>query len=169
MYKKSILSASILIALSQTAYAEEVSKFEEVVVSATRTNQTMDTVAASVAVISEKEIEENMVKDLNDLFEYTPGVTVNGTQRQGVQSINIRGTEGKRVKILVDGASQPGVFSGGPYSFINSSAVTVDPDMLKSVEIVKGAASSLHGSDAIGGVVAFETKDPWRSSFWLVC
>ena len=160
MYKKSILSASILVALSQTAYAEEVSKFEEVVVSATRTNQTMDTVAASVAVISEKEIEENMVKDLNDLFEYTPGVTVNGTQRQGVQSINIRGTEGKRVKILVDGASQPGVFSGGPYSFINSSAVTVDPDMLKSVEIVKGAASSLHGSDAIGGVVAFETKDP---------
>ena len=76
MYKKTILSASILIALSQTAYAEEVSKFEEVVVSATRTNQTMDTVAASVAVISEKEIEENMVKDLNDLFEYTPGVTV---------------------------------------------------------------------------------------------
>ncbi|MHC6799476.1 hypothetical protein ACYTR9_04105, partial [Vibrio antiquarius] len=63
MYKKTILSASILIALSQTAYAEEVSKFEEVVVSATRTNQTMDTVAASVGVISEKEIEENMVKD----------------------------------------------------------------------------------------------------------
>lgn len=62
---------------------------------------------------------------------------MNGTQRQGVQSINIRGMEGKRVKILVDGASQPGVFDGGPYSFINSSAVTVDPDMLKSVEIVK--------------------------------
>ncbi|MCR9591379.1 TonB-dependent hemoglobin/transferrin/lactoferrin family receptor [Vibrio alginolyticus] len=160
MYKKSILSASILVALSHTAYAEEASKFEEVVVSATRTNQTINTVAASVAVVSEKDIEENMVKDLNDLFEYTPGVTVNGTQRQGVQSINIRGMEGKRVKILVDGASQPGVFSGGPYSFINSSAVTVDPDMLKSVEIVKGAASSLHGSDAIGGVVAFETKDP---------
>ncbi|NMV43275.1 TonB-dependent receptor plug domain-containing protein, partial [Vibrio parahaemolyticus] len=150
----------MLVALSHTTYAEEASKFEEVVVSATRTNQTINTVAASVAVVSEKDIEENMVKDLNDLFEYTPGVTVNGTQRQGVQSINIRGMEGKRVKILVDGASQPGVFSGGPYSFINSSAVTVDPDMLKSVEIVKGAASSLHGSDAIGGVVAFETKDP---------
>ncbi|EEZ89573.1 conserved hypothetical protein [Vibrio harveyi 1DA3] len=160
MYKKSILSASIVIALSQGAYAEETSTFNEVVVSATRTNQTMDTVAASVAVVSEKDLEENMAKDLNDVFEYTPGVTVNGTQRQGVQSINIRGMEGKRVKILVDGASQPGVFDGGPYSFINSSAVTVDPDMLKSVEIVKGAASSLHGSDAIGGVVAFETKDP---------
>ena len=160
MYKKSLLSASILIALSQGVYAEEQSTFNEVVVSATRTNQTMDTVAASVAVISEKDLEENMAKDLSDVFEYTPGVTVNGTQRQGVQSINIRGMEGKRVKILVDGASQPGAFDGGPYSFINSSAVTVDPDMLKSVEIVKGAASSLHGSDAIGGVVAFETKDP---------
>ncbi|NMU81732.1 TonB-dependent receptor plug domain-containing protein, partial [Vibrio parahaemolyticus] len=91
--------ASILVALSHTAYADEASKFEEVVVSATRTNQTINTVAASVAVVSEKDIEENMVKDLNDLFEYTPGVTVNGTQRQGVQSINIRGMEGKRVKI----------------------------------------------------------------------
>ncbi|AXY03000.1 TonB-dependent hemoglobin/transferrin/lactoferrin family receptor [Vibrio alfacsensis] len=160
MYNKSVLTTSILLAISQGAYAEEHSTFNEVVVSATRTNQTMDTVAASVAVISEKDLEDNMAKDLNDVFEYTPAVTVNGTQRQGVQSINIRGMEGKRVKILVDGASQPGVFDGGPYSFINSSAVTVDPDMLKSVEIVKGAASSLHGSDAIGGVVAFETKDP---------
>jgi hemoglobin/transferrin/lactoferrin receptor protein len=101
-----------------------------------------------------------MTKNVSDVFEYVPGVTVNSSQRQGVQNINIRGMEGKRVKIIVDGASQPGVFSGGPYEFINSSAVTVEPDMLKSVEVVKGAASSLHGSDAIGGVVAFETKDP---------
>ncbi|EJO9871642.1 TonB-dependent hemoglobin/transferrin/lactoferrin family receptor [Vibrio vulnificus] len=160
MYNRTFLSASILFALAAPVQAQDAGLFDEVVVSATRTNQTMDSVAASVTVISDKDLESKMAKDLNDVFEYTPGVTINSTQRQGVQSLNIRGMEGKRVKILVDGASQPGVFDGGPYSFINSSAVTVDPDMLKSVEIVKGAASSLHGSDAIGGVVAFETKDP---------
>ncbi|MGF1754488.1 TonB-dependent hemoglobin/transferrin/lactoferrin family receptor [Vibrio makurazakiensis] len=160
MYKKSLLSTAVFIALSGTAVANEHSTFDEVVVSATRTSQTLDNTSASVAVVSEQDIEENLTINLNDIFEYTPGVTMNSSSRQGEQSINIRGMEGKRVKIIVDGSSQPGSFSGGPYGFINSSGITVDPDMLKSVEVVKGAASSLYGSDAIGGVVAFETKDP---------
>lgn len=161
MYKQSLLSASIVLALSSTsALAEDYALFDEVVVSSTRTNQTLINTAASVTVISEKQIEENMAKDVNEIFEYTPGVTMNSSSRQGAQTINIRGMEGKRVKILVDGSSQPGSFDGGPYAFINSSGISIDPDMLKSVEIIKGAASSLHGSDAIGGVVAFETKDP---------
>lgn len=161
MYKQSLLSASIVLALSSTsAFAEDYALFDEVVVSSTRTNQTLINTAASVTVISDKEIEENMAKDVNEIFEYTPGVTMNSSSRQGAQTINIRGMEGKRVKILVDGSSQPGSFDGGPYAFINSSGISIDPDMLKSVEIIKGAASSLHGSDAIGGVVAFETKDP---------
>lgn len=161
MYKQSLLSASIVLALSSTsALAEDYALFDEVVVSSTRTNQTLIDTAASVTVISDKQIEENMAKDVNEIFEYTPGVTMNSSSRQGAQTINIRGMEGKRVKILVDGSSQPGSFDGGPYAFINSSGISIDPDMLKSVEIIKGAASSLHGSDAIGGVVAFETKDP---------
>ncbi|MCG9561112.1 TonB-dependent hemoglobin/transferrin/lactoferrin family receptor [Vibrio chagasii] len=161
MYKQSLLSASIVLALSSTsALAEDYALFDEVVVSSTRTNQTLINTAASVTVISDKQIEENMAKDVDEIFEYTPGVTMNSSSRQGAQTINIRGMEGKRVKILVDGSSQPGSFDGGPYAFINSSGISIDPDMLKSVEIIKGAASSLHGSDAIGGVVAFETKDP---------
>ncbi|MCG9690789.1 TonB-dependent hemoglobin/transferrin/lactoferrin family receptor [Vibrio sp. Isolate22] len=161
MYKQSLLSASIVLALSSTsALAEDYALFDEVVVSSTRTNQTLINTAASVTVISDKQIEENMAKDVNEIFEYTPGVTMDSSSRQGAQTINIRGMEGKRVKILVDGSSQPGSFDGGPYAFINSSGISIDPDMLKSVEIIKGAASSLHGSDAIGGVVAFETKDP---------
>ncbi|GEM76415.1 TonB-dependent hemoglobin/transferrin/lactoferrin family receptor [Vibrio sagamiensis] len=172
MFKRSLLSTSILFTFCHAVNAQETfslqedsdrkeySQFDEVLVSATRNSQNLESVAASVSVITAKEIDANMVEDIRELFKDTPGVTVNTTQRQGVQSINIRGIEGKRIKILVDGASQPGAFDGGPYSFINSSAVSIDPDMLKSVEVVKGAASSLHGSDAIGGVVAFDTKDP---------
>ncbi len=162
MYKVSLLSASIVAALSFPALAEENSNSdaENVVVFATRSNETIDNAAASVAIISDQDIEKRMAKDLNDLFDYTPGVTLNNAGRQGVQSINIRGMEGKRVKIIVDGTSQPSQFDGGRYEFINSSAVTIDPDMVKSVTVVKGSASSLQGSNALGGVVAFQTKDP---------
>ncbi|PMJ83285.1 TonB-dependent hemoglobin/transferrin/lactoferrin family receptor [Vibrio splendidus] len=164
MYKQSLLSASIVLALSSTsAFAEDYALFDEVVVSSTRTNQQLEDVAASVTVINDKDIEKNMVTDVNDLFKYTPGVTVTTNSRQGVQGINIRGMEGNRVKVIVDGVSQTSQFTPSgtqSYNFINSSRVDVDTDMLKSVEIVKGAASSLYGSDAIGGIAAFETKDP---------
>ncbi len=135
-------------------------QLKEITVTAARSQQTLESVAASVSVIGSEELEADMAQNLNDVFEYTPGVSINNASRQGAQNINIRGMEGKRVKIIVDGVSQPGVFDGGSYEFINSSAVSVDVDMLKSVEVVKGTASSLHGSDAIGGIVAFETKGP---------
>ncbi|MFK0573961.1 TonB-dependent hemoglobin/transferrin/lactoferrin family receptor [Endozoicomonas sp.] len=164
-----MMAATVSLASTQAAFAEEVTEavsqskptqMNQVTVTAIRTNQAVDAVAASVAVITNQELEADMAQNLGDVFEYTPGVTINDANRQGIQSINIRGMEGKRVKILVDGVSQPGVFDGGEYEFINSGAVSVDVDMLKSVEVVKGAASSLQGSDAIGGIVAFETKDP---------
>ncbi|MGC9403557.1 TonB-dependent hemoglobin/transferrin/lactoferrin family receptor [Vibrio genomosp. F10 str. 9ZC157] len=150
-----ILSSNSAVALAQ----DEVFTLDQVVVSSTRTNQTIQDTAASVTVISDQEIEENLANSVDDLFSYTPGVDVQSDSRQGIQSINIRGMEGNRIKILVDGVSQPNQFKNVS-SFINSGRVDVDIDMIKSVEVVKGAASSLQGSDAIGGIVAFETKDP---------
>lgn len=163
MYKKSLLSASIILAVSPALHAEEYSLFDEVVVSSTRTNQQLEDVAASVAVINDKDIESKMMNSVEDLFRYTPGVTVTTNSRQGIQGINIRGMEGNRVKVIVDGVSQTNQFTPSgtqKYNYINSSRVDVDTDLLKSVEVVKGAASSLYGSDAIGGIAAFETKDP---------
>ncbi|MEF1309371.1 TonB-dependent hemoglobin/transferrin/lactoferrin family receptor [Vibrio mytili] len=160
MFKPTPLAIIIGAVLSAPVMAEENTySFDEVVVSATRLNtQTIDT-AATVTVIDEETIENNMVEDIDELFKYTPGVNLQSNSRQGVQSINIRGIEGNRIKVIVDGVSQPNQFESGA-EFVNSSCVEVDTDMLKSVEIVKGAASSLQGSDAIGGVVAFQTKDP---------
>lgn len=161
MFIKKPLAVVIAATLASTYVIadDQVYSLDEVVVSATRSNQTIQDTAASVAVVSDQDIEENMVNSVADLFDYTPGVNVQADSRQGVQSINIRGMEGNRVKILVDGVSQPNQFINS-FSFINSGRVDVDVDMLKSVEIVKGAASSLQGSDAIGGIVAFETKGP---------
>lgn len=62
MYNKTFLSASILLALSASVQTEKYGLFDEIVVSATRTNQTIDSVAASVAVVTEEQLEENMAK-----------------------------------------------------------------------------------------------------------
>lgn len=131
MYNRSLLSMTIVLALSPSVYADDYASFDEVVVSATRTNQTLGNTAAKVDVVSEKDIEKNMSKDIGEVFEYTPGVTVNGSNRQGIQNVNIRGVEGNRVKILVDGVAQAQAFDGQPYDFINSSAVYIEPDMVK--------------------------------------
>ena len=159
MYKKSLLSASIVLALTSTAYAEEYALFDEVVVSATRTEQQLEDVAASVSVVTEEDIDKTLSKDLGDVFQYTPGVSVETDSRHGIQGINIRGLGGNRVNILVDGVSQPSRYDSG-YSFLQSSRVMTDTEMFKSVEIVKGSASSLYGSDGIAGIAAFQTKDP---------
>lgn len=159
MYKRSLLASAILLALSSTVHADEYALLDKIVVSATRTQTQLADTAASVAVVSDKNIEQGMLTGLDDLFKYTPGVTVQTNARQGVQSINIRGIEGNRIKVLVDGVAQPNQFDSGA-SFVNSSRVTLDTDMVKAVEVVKGAASSLQGSDAVGGIVAFATKEP---------
>ncbi|SQD78029.1 TonB-dependent hemoglobin/transferrin/lactoferrin family receptor [Moritella yayanosii] len=160
-WNKKYLTTSILFALSMPAMAESNNNTADAttVVSATRSEQLLTDVAASVSVISADDIEENIVKNIGEIFDYTPGVTVESDPRYGIQSINIRGMEGNRVKIVIDGVSQANRFDSGQ-SFIQAGRLDIDPDMIKSVEVVKGAASSLYGSDAIAGIVAFETKDP---------
>lgn len=160
MFYKNKLAICITIAISTSASAEQaVFSLDEVQVSATRSQQSIQDTAASVAVISDKTIEKDMINNVGELFDYTPGVDIESDSRQGVQDINIRGISGNRIKIVVDGVSQADQFKN-EYSFINSGRVDVDIDMLKSVEVVKGSASSLQGSDAIGGIVSFTTKDP---------
>ena len=161
MFNKKTLTICVAIALSQQAYAAEqaVFSFDEVKVSATRSQQSIQDTAASVTVISDETLEADMINNMADLFQYTPGVDIQSNARQGVQDVNIRGIDGNRIKIMVDGVTQADQFENMA-NFINSGRVDVDIDMLKSVEVVKGAASSLQGSDAIGGIVAFTTKDP---------
>ncbi|MFW7523540.1 TonB-dependent hemoglobin/transferrin/lactoferrin family receptor [Vibrio ostreicida] len=159
MYKKSLLSASVVLALTSNAHAQEYALFEEVVVSATRTEQQLEDVAGSVSVVTDKQIEKTLSSNVDDVLQYTPGVDVVSDGRMGIQHINIRGMEGNRVNILVDGVSQPYLYDQS-FSFISSGRIALDTDMIKAVEVVKGSASSLYGSDGIGGIVAFQTKGP---------
>ena len=87
-----------------------------------------------------------------------PGVSVGGTgQRSGITGYNIRGIDGDRVLTQVDGVEIPNSFFNGPYA--NTQRNYVDPEIVKRVEILRGPASALYGSSAIGGAVSYFTLD----------
>lgn len=97
--------------------------------------------------------------DLKELFRYEPGITVtSGFGRFGIGDIRVRGLGGNRVRIQTDGIVVPDAFSIG--SFSNANRNFVDLETVKRVEVVRGPTSSLYGSDALGGTVAFVTRDP---------
>lgn len=133
-------------------------RLKEVSVTATRTERPVEEIPATATVIDAQQIEQRLVTDIKDLTRYEPGVSVRTSPaRFGNSGFNIRGIEGNRVLILLDGVRVPDQFAGGP---IQLGRDLVDLDSLKTVEIVRGAASPLYGADAIGGVVAYATKDP---------
>lgn len=131
----------------------------EVTVSATRIENSVDDVAATVTVTTAKQIESRLVQDIRDLVRYEPNVSVgNSPNRFGLTGFNIRGIEGNRILMQVDGVRLPDSFSVGSFAFATRDTINVD--LLKSAEILRGPGSSLYGSDALGGVVSFFTKDP---------
>ncbi|PWE47707.1 TonB-dependent receptor [Pseudomonas prosekii] len=132
---------------------------QQVTISATRQEQSIDSVPATVSVQTRNELDRNNVNSIKDLVRYEPGVSVGGAgQRSGLTGYNIRGIDGDRVLTQVDGVQVPDSFFNGPYAQTNRNYV--DPEIVKRVEILRGPASVLYGSNAIGGAVSYYTLDP---------
>lgn len=168
--RPNLLAAALALALPGLALAEtntdttaatapEAAQLDRVVVTATRTERQLVDVPNTVDSIDRARMDELLVRDLKDLFRYEPGITVSeGFGRFGIGDIRIRGLGGNRVRIQTDGIVVSDAFSIG--SFSNANRNFVDLDTLKRVEVVRGPTSSLYGSDALGGIVSFVTKDP---------
>jgi hemoglobin/transferrin/lactoferrin receptor protein len=142
---------------------------DKVTVTATRSEKAVEDTPVTVSVISSTEIEDRLVKDIRDLIRFEPGVSVRSaparftaagasTGRDGNAGFNIRGLEGNRVLLVVDGVRVPDGFAFGAQSAGRGDYV--DLDILKSVEIVRGPSSAMYGSDGLAGAVSFITKDP---------
>jgi len=140
-----------------------------VTVVGTRTERRVDEVPASISVITAKDIETNLVTDIKDLIRFEPGVSVptsparfsaalSGAGRDGNSGFTIRGMGGNRVLIVQDGVRVPDGFAFGAQS-VGRGGYN-DLDLVKSVEILRGPASALYGSDGIAGAVSFTSKDP---------
>ncbi|HYE18358.1 MAG TPA: TonB-dependent receptor [Tepidisphaeraceae bacterium] len=108
-------------------------------------------------VVSGSTIEQKNFRTVPEALQEIPGVLVQKTSH-GQGSPFIRGFTGFRTLFLIDGIRlNNSTFREGP----NQYWATVDPLSLDRLEVVKGPASALYGSDAIGGTVNAITKDPW--------
>jgi hemoglobin/transferrin/lactoferrin receptor protein len=161
------LALGLSLAISTVAHAETaaltddagIAVLDTVTVTATRTERALDEVPSTVTVFTREELDRQLARDIKDLVRYEPGVSVTSNfGRFGLGGFRIRGLGGNRVLVQTDGIPVSDAFSIG--SFSNANRNFVDLDTLKAVEIVRGPASSLYGSDALGGVVSFVTKDP---------
>ena len=135
-------------------------QFDPVVTTATRGPRQADDVAATVTVIDRAQLDRRDAVAPRDVIRYEPGVSVgNQPNRGGSTNYVIRGIGDNRVRIQVDGVRVPD-FPGSNLGAGTYTRDFVDLDSIKRVEIVRGPASALYGSDAIGGVVAYVTRDP---------
>ncbi|MFA5494088.1 MAG: TonB-dependent hemoglobin/transferrin/lactoferrin family receptor [Porticoccaceae bacterium] len=127
------------------------------------TSTVMESTTENTQVVDSRQMEDDQVRNLDDLVRYIPGVDVDNIGRFGSSGFNIRGMDGDRVAITVDGLSlgetlNPPTYTA--YDFFNSGRGGIDIDSMKAVEIIKGADSITAGSGALGGAVVFVTKDP---------
>ena len=140
---------------AQSKKKEEI-EIQEVVVTATRTERKLKDVPITTSVISSKTIEKAQMVNFKNFLEQEL-VGVNFNNHGGSESINIMGLGAKYILFLIDGERMAGeTFDNIDYNRINL-------DNIERIEIVKGAASSLYGSNAIGGVINIITKKPKKN------
>jgi hemoglobin/transferrin/lactoferrin receptor protein len=147
--------------IAQPAPAQDAVALEpvQIVGIAHRAGRPLDDAPATVSVIGRDDIEKNLSFTLRDLFRYEPGVSIdNAPARFGLGNISIRGLDGNRVQMTLDGIRLPDGYRVG--SFSNASRNQLDLELLQRVEIMRGPGSALYGSDALAGVVAFSTIEP---------
>ncbi|MBX9615208.1 MAG: TonB-dependent receptor [Caulobacteraceae bacterium] len=151
-----LLATSALVAFASTpAFAEDADPLPEVVVTATR----LPAIAArtpGARVIDSRAIEQRGAVFAADILADIPGLSVvRSGAFGGVASVRIRGATPGKTLVLVDGAPvNDAAEIGGAFDFSGFELGDVD-----RIEVLSGPQSSLWGSDAIGGVIAFTTRE----------
>jgi vitamin B12 transporter len=124
---------------------------DDILVSATRSDAIVlpERYAGSVTALSPQQLEARQTRDIADILRDVPGVAVAGVA--GQTQIRLRGSEANHVLVLVDGIEVSDPFAG------EFDIGTLQADVGARLEVLRGAQSALYGSDAIGGVIAYES------------
>ena len=105
-----------------------------------------------VTVVDRNALETLAPSTISDALRDVPGLDFAGGPRRTGELPSIRGLSGQNVLILLDGARQS-------FTSAHDGRFFVDPELIGTAEIVRGPASALYGSGAVGGVLAFESVD----------
>ena len=141
---------------------------KEMVISASREVQDPDTLPMSIDVIDAGRMEREQASDIREMVNLLPNVDVpraparfslaaSSAGRDQNSGFNIRGLDGNRVLMLVDGVRLPRSYSFSANSFGRDY---LDLGLVQRVEILRGSTPALYGSDGMGGLVNFVTVQP---------
>ncbi|WP_418184718.1 TonB-dependent receptor plug domain-containing protein [Aliarcobacter vitoriensis] len=172
MYKNSLFASLALAIVSSTAFAQsdttlessnETKRLDEIFVS-TKTDKTQEDISASVTVITAQDIEKLNATDIKDVLLKSAGmVEIGGAMGNGGTFVSIRGTRETDTLFLIDGKRANN--TAGYIESSNFQYNMVPLDAIERIEIIKGAKSSIYGSDAMGGVVNIITKKDKRALY----
>src|SRR5690625_129008 len=131
-------------------------ELDPITVVAHRQPRQLSEVAGTVTVIDADRLERDLVMDVADLVRYEPGMAIdNGSNRFGFGGFRIRGLGGNRTAVVVDNMPVADQFDVG--AFADTGRGLLELGLVRRVEILRGPASTLYGSKALGGVVAIST------------
>jgi vitamin B12 transporter len=162
MKKKIFIAAAVL--FSSQSFAQQLvptnsgdsATMDEVVVTATKTRVKQSQTGKVVTVINQSTLQKSAGKSLTEILNYQAGVFVNGANNNpgSNQDYYLRGATTGNTLILVDGVpvADPSYISS--YFDLNN----INPQQVERIEILKGAQSTLWGSDAVAGVINIITK-----------
>ncbi|RXK06451.1 TonB-dependent receptor [Halarcobacter ebronensis] len=147
---------------SMYLYSEGLQSFNDVVITATKTENSAKELTTAVQIISVEQIENSGASNLSEILSSVAGVYINPSG----STYRIRGMEHADTLILIDGRRVNGEFS----KIFELERIAAD--MIERVEILKGTSSLLYGSDAMGGVINIitkkATKDKLRGSIQVI-
>jgi hemoglobin/transferrin/lactoferrin receptor protein len=151
--KLNTLALSISFALASPTVLAEENNFKENIKSDIEIIQIHGSKTDATAIITEDALEKIQATSLADIFRNQPEVSTGGSF--GVaQKVYIRGIEDTMLNVTIDGALQSG------YLFHHQGRLSLEPELLKQVDVVAGAGDATSGSGALGGALRFMTKDP---------
>lgn len=153
MSKASLWSFAAISCCAFSLPAFSADLLDPIVVTATRTAQTVDQTLAAVTIITREDIQRLQAQSIQDVLSATPGINISNNGGAGqASSVFIRGTESDHVLVLVNGI-KIGSATLGLTAFQN-----IPVDQIERIEIVRGPRSGLYGSEALGGVIQIFTK-----------
>ncbi|UDL06267.1 TonB-dependent receptor domain-containing protein [Marinobacter sp. CA1] len=167
-----LATAIALTSLSAAAQANTTS-LPTLVVTASGYEQEVAEAPASISVISREELESRAYRDVTDALQDIPGVGIEGGPggKATTAEVSIRGMDSQYTLIMVDGRAQ-----GSGQGYYNGEGGGAEfgwlPPLsaIERIEVIRGPMSSLHGSDALGGVINIITRKvpgQWRGSLTL--
>ena len=152
----SLASLCTAMPVSQTAFAQTPpasAPLEPVVVTATRTPQIVSSVLADLSVVDREEIQRSGAFGVADLLARLPGIEFARNGGPGTTtSVFIRGSETRHTAVYIDGVRVDSQSTGG------AAWEQIPLDQIERIEVLRGPAAAMYGSDAVAGVVQLFTK-----------